>query len=167
MAAAPLPPYFAYGSNMASSQMAERCPGAVLLGAARLRGHCLAFDAWSARRGGRVADIPRAPDAEVWGVLWRVTEAHAAVLDRYEGVARGQYRRAIVRVEPARGEAVEAFAYVIRDPGEEGPPTEAYRALLLTGAIEHGLPRAWVRRLEALATAPPRRSPPAAPTLTP
>jgi len=160
-----LPPYFAYGSNMASSQMADRCPGAVCLGVVRLPDYRLAFDAWSNRRGGLVADVLPAPGSEVWGVLWEVTEAHAEALDRYEGVANGQYRRSIVRVESADGGEVEAFAYVICDPGEDGPTTDAYRDILLEGAREHGLPPAWVRAIEVVPTLPPRPSPPPPPTL--
>ncbi len=155
----PLPPYFAYGSNMASSQMADRCPGAVSLGAARLPGYRLAFDAWSNRRGGLVADVLPARDSEVWGVLWTVTKDHAEALDRYEGVARGQYRRENVLVESASGDEVEAFAYVICNPGQEGPTTDAYRALLLEGARDHGLPSGWVKAIEAVPTLPPRPSP--------
>ncbi len=162
-----LPPYFAYGSNMASSQMADRCPGAVCLGVARLPGYRLAFDAWSNRRGGLVADVLPAPGSDVWGVLWQVTDEHAEALDRYEGVARGQYRREDVRVESAAGETIEAFAYVICDPGEEGPTTDGYRALLLEGAREHGLPAGWVKAIEAVPTLPSRPSPPAPPTLKP
>lgn len=162
----PLPPYFAYGSNMASSQMAERCPGAVCLGAARLPRYRLAFDAWSNRRGGLVADVLPDPGSEVWGVLWEVTGEHAEALDRYEGVGRGQYRRATVRVEAAAGGEVEAFAYVICDPGEDGPTTGAYRDILLEGAREHGLPDEWVQALERVPTLPSRPSPPPPPTLT-
>ena len=163
----PLPPYFAYGSNMASSQMAERCPGAVCLGIARLPGYRLAFDAWSNRRGGLVADVLPTPGADVWGVLWRVTEEHAEALDRYEGVARGQYRRETVQVESAQGEAVAAFAYVICNPGDEGPTTDGYRDLLLEGAREHALPPSSVKAIEEVPTLPPRPSPPAPPTLKP
>ena len=145
---------------MSSAQMAERCPGATALGAARLRGRRLAFDVWSERRGGLAADVPPAPGAEVWGVLWRVTEEHAAALDRHEGVARGRYRRASVRVERRGGGEVDAFAYVARAPGAEGPTTAAYLALLLEGAREHGLPADWRRRLEAVPVVPERRAPP-------
>lgn len=161
----PLPPYFAYGSNMASSQMAERCPGAVCLGAARLPGYRLAFDAWSNRRGGLVADVLPAPDSEVWGVLWEVTDEHAEALDRYEGVARGQYRREGVRVESATGETVAAFAYVICNPGEEGATTDGYQALLLEGAREHSLPPDWVKAIEDVPTLPSRPASPPPPTL--
>ena len=163
----PLPPYFAYGSNMASSQMADRCPGAVRLGIARLPGYRLAFDAWSNRRGGLVADVLPTPGSDVWGVLWQVTGDHAEALDRYEGVARGQYRRETVRVESEQGESVEAFAYVICNPGEEGPTTDGYQAILLEGAREHGLPPDWVNAIEAVPALPPRPSPPPPPTLNP
>lgn len=163
----PLPPYFAYGSNMASSQMADRCPGAACLGIARLPGYRLAFDAWSNRRGGLVADVLPAPGSDVWGVLWQVTEEHAEALDRYEGVARGQYRRESVRVESPAGETIDAFAYVICSPGDDGPTTDAYRDILLEGAREHGLPPDWVKAIEAVPTLPPRPSPPPPPTLNP
>jgi len=150
---------------MASSQMADRCPGATSLGAARLPGYRLAFDAWSNRRGGLVADVLPSPGSEVWGVLWQVTEEHAEALDRYEGVAHGQYRRQSVRIEAANGETVEAFAYVICDPGEDGPTTDAYQAILLEGAREHGLPPDWVKAIEDVPTLAPRPSPPPPPTL--
>ena len=163
----PLPPYFAYGSNMASSQMADRCSGAVCLGVARLPDYRLAFDAWSNRRGGLVADVLPALGSEVWGVLWTVTEEHAEALDRYEGVARGQYRREDVRVESAAGEQIEAFAYVICNSGEDGPTTDAYQAILLEGAREHGLPPDWVNAIEAVPTLPPRPAPPGPSTLKP
>lgn len=162
-----LPPYFAYGSNMASSQMAERCPGAVSLGIARLPGYRLAFDAWSNRRGGLVADVLPEPGSEVWGVLWEITGEHAEALDRYEGVARGQYRRESVQVDSPPGETVDAFAYVICDPGEDGPTTDAYRDILLEGAREYGLPPEWIQAIETVPTLPPRPSPPPPPTLDP
>ena len=162
-----LPPYFAYGSNMASSQMADRCPGAVCLGAARLPGYRLAFDAWSNRRGGLVADVLPAPGRNVWGVLWQVTEDHAEALDRYEGVAGGQYRRDHLQVESVAGETLDVFVYVICNPGEDGPTTDAYRDLLLEGAREHRLPPHWVKAIEKVPTLPPRPAPPPPPTLDP
>ena len=144
-------PYFAYGSNMSSAQMAARCPGAVALGAARRPGYRLAFDKWSDGRGGLVADILVSPSDEVWGVLWEVNEAHVAALDRYEGVARGQYRRVVVEVETPTGGPAQAYAYVISEAGEEGATTASYRALLIEGAREHELPPEYVRFLEAVA----------------
>lgn len=147
---APLP-YFAYGSNMSSAQMAQRCPGATAQGRARLTGYRLAFDKWSECRGGRVADIVVSAGDELWGVLWMVSEAHLVALDRHEGVARGQYRRTVVGVETLTGDPAQAFAYVICEPAGEGPTTAEYRALLLEGAREHQIPARYLRLLESIA----------------
>ncbi len=139
--------YFAYGSNMSRTQMAERCPGHGRGLPGRLPGYRLAFDRYSeGRGGGHVADIPRSPDAEVWGVLWDVTENHLEALDGFEGVAAGIYRRIEVEVESAEGPLL-AVAYQISEPAEEGPPSRIYLDLLLEGAIEFGFPGAFVETL--------------------
>ena len=146
--------YFAYGSNMCSAQMQERCPGAKALGYARLVDYRLAFDKWSERRGGYVADVLPQPGEAVWGVLWQVTQAHTDTLDNHEGVARGQYRRQQVILEnKVGGRLSKAYAYVICEPSEEGPTTHAYRKLLLAGAQEHGVPQRYLDALEALTVA--------------
>jgi gamma-glutamylcyclotransferase len=146
--------YFAYGSNMNSVQMAERCPGAVSLGVARLDGFALAFDRWSHRRSGYVADVLPSPGATVWGVLWRVTREHLLSLDRYEGVAGGAYRREAVHVslatEPPR--EVEAVVYRVCQPDAPGPPSAPYLNLMLEGAREHVLPPAYIANLAASAS---------------
>lgn len=144
--------YFAYGSNMASAQMAQRCPGATALGPARLPGFALAFDRWSARRGGYVADVLPAPRAETWGVLWAVTAEDLVALDHFEGVAAGAYRRDVVAVWPAGNDGpVDAIAYRVCSPGPPGRPSTAYLALLIEGAREHGLPAAHQQAIAAAA----------------
>ena len=146
-----MPNYFAYGSNMSSAQMAERCPGASSLGAARLDGFALSFDRWSDRRGGYVADVLPSPGGSVWGVLWRVTSEHLVMLDRHEGVAAGAYRREFVRVQSASGH-IDAVAYRVCEPALPGSPPAAYLALILEGAKEHGLPAAYVAGIQAVAS---------------
>jgi gamma-glutamylcyclotransferase len=138
--------YFAYGSNMSRTQMAERCPGAALVGVARLPRHRLAFNRESRRWGGQVASIVGDEAGEVWGALWEVTAEHMEALDRWEGVAGGAYRRQEVRVEQG-GAAVEAMAYVVGTPGAEGPPAAAYLSVLLEAARELGLDADYVRAL--------------------
>jgi len=146
--------YFAYGSNMSSAQMAERCPGAVSLGAACLEGFTLAFDRWSDRRGGYVADVVPARHELVWGVLWKVTSQHLESLDHHEGVAAGAYRRESVRVamsaqSPRKWDAV---TYRVCQPVTPGAPPAAYLAVMLEGAREHALPAAYVAGLAASAS---------------
>lgn len=142
--------YFAYGSNMSSAQMAQRCPGAVSRGPALLEGFALAFDRWSDRRGGYVADVQPSAGNSVWGVLWRVSAGHLLSLDRYEGVAAGAYRREPVRVL-AGARDVEAIVYRVCAPVPPGPPPAAYLALMTEGAAEHNLPAGYVAALRAVA----------------
>lgn len=140
--------YFAYGSNMDPAQMAERCPGAWPLGAAWLPGCRLTFDRFSARRQGYVADIVPASSAAVWGVAWKVTAAHLDLLDGYEGVSGGAYRRTPVALVGGDGAALDAVAYVVCQPEPPGPPSPAYLGHLLRGARAFALPE-WYRRFLA------------------
>lgn len=146
--------YFAYGSNMDPEQMDARCPGARLLGAARLDGWRLTFDRFSERRGGHVADIVPAPCAATWGVLWDVTPAHLDALDRFEGVAIGAYRRFTVAVRAGGDAPLEAVAYGVCEPERPGPPSPAYLAHLVRGARAADLPVWYIRFLQGFGTAP-------------
>jgi gamma-glutamylcyclotransferase len=139
--------YFAYGSNMSRHQMGQRCPGHGRGLRARVDGFRLAFDRYSkGRGGGHVADILPEPSSHVWGVLWEVEERHLDVLDGFEGVARGVYRRVDVEAEMEDASAV-AIAYQICEPAEEGAPSRDYLDLLLEGAREFDFPSGYVRFL--------------------
>ncbi len=140
--------YFAYGSNMDPRQMAERCPGALALGAARLAGWRLTFTRDSPGWGGGVGHIELAPGDEVWGVLWDVTASDVESLDRYEGVAGGAYVRDSVRVTRA-GRDVDALVYLAVPRGSK-KPSKRYIDALVRGAVAHGIPEEYVERLRAL-----------------
>lgn len=45
-----MPLYFAYGSNMAASQLLDRCPSMRFVTIAELPNHSLAFTRWSTKR---------------------------------------------------------------------------------------------------------------------
>ncbi|MEL6299974.1 MAG: gamma-glutamylcyclotransferase family protein [Pseudomonadota bacterium] len=128
-----MPLYFAYGSNMSQRQMQQRCPGAQPFGRGRLSGWRFLITT----RGG--ANIVRDPDADVHGVLWRVSPRHLKLLDRWEGTREGVYRRAWVPVI-ANGRAHPAVAYI----GDRRWPAKARPNYILTailpGAITFDLP---------------------------
>ena len=87
----------------------------------------------------------------MFGTLNRLPAAGFAVLDRYEGVAAGHYRRctvAVVRLDT--GELVEAITYVAMLTGEGLKPTRAYLGHLLAG--RDLLPADYVRQLAAIPT---------------
>lgn len=105
--------YFAYGSNLCPRQMQRRCPGARAVGRAILRDWKLILTT----RG--TANIVRARDERLHGALWRFAPRHIALMDAWEGVAAGAYRRAWIRVECPDGRVLTAVTYIgaRRSPG--------------------------------------------------
>ena len=139
--------YFAFGSNMSPRQTPRRCPGAQPVGAARLGNWRLILPANSG------ATIIPEPGAETHGVLWRFQPHHAGLMDRWENVAGGVYRRRWLRVEHRELGIVTALTYISdrRYPGQ-GRPSYINSAMLF-GAAHFGLPddyadeiRGWLPR---------------------
>ena len=137
--------YFAYGSNMDPAQMAERCPGSVALGAARVSGWRLTFTRDSPAWGGGVGHIEADPGSEVWGVLWDLTPEHLAALDVYEGIEIGAYVRDVLTVS-FEGREVEAQVYLAIPRGYK-KPSKKYLSALIRGAEAHGCPDDYVEQL--------------------
>lgn len=143
--------YLAYGSNMGRwTFVGRRRIHPLETRCARLDGYRVCFDIPVGPGERAVANVEPAAGACVWGVLYRLTAADAARLDRSEGVGAGIYRRIPVEVTDDRGERIAAFAYrseAVR-PGRK--PSARYMGLLLEGARQHGLPAEYVRALEAV-----------------
>ena len=155
--------YFAFGSNMSPHQTPRRCPGARPVGPARLDGWRLILPVNSG------ATIVRAPEAVTHGVVWRFQPHHAGLMDRWENVAGGVYRRQWLGVDLAGRGLVTALTYISnrRYPGQ-GRPSYINSAMLF-GAAHFGLPeyyaeeiRSWLPRrpIGAHVIYRGRRSPP-------
>ncbi|HLG45691.1 MAG TPA: gamma-glutamylcyclotransferase family protein [Reyranella sp.] len=132
--------YFAYGSNMNPARLADQRlkERAVQMGpriGGRLDGWRLAFNKIArAPEGAAAGNIVEAPGEVVHGTLNQMPDAGLAVLDIWEGVAGGHYRRQTVRVVRVdTGEAVEAVTYVALKVGEGLKPTREYLSHLLAG----------------------------------
>ena len=140
--------YFAYGSNMSTTVMTDRCPGASVLGPARLDDHRLSFRLPSQRWGGFAADIVTDDGAVTWGVLWKLSDGHLETLDRLEA----RYDRYPVFLS-SEDIATAALSYRVKahlaSPTGGSPATD-YLQHLIDGATEHGLPKDYLRRLESM-----------------
>ena len=139
--------YFAYGSNMSTTVMAKRCPGAFVLGAGQLTAHRLVFNLPSQRWGGYAANVVPDTRSAVWGVLWNVTENHLVSLDRVET----RYDRYPIMVAQNDSDLM-AMTYKVKASlvsPNGGSPDPTYLASILDGAIEHGLPDNYVRALRS------------------
>jgi phage replication-related protein YjqB (UPF0714/DUF867 family)/gamma-glutamylcyclotransferase (GGCT)/AIG2-like uncharacterized protein YtfP len=132
-------PYFAYGSNLDVTQMAQRCPDATDPRPATLADHD-----WLINERG-VATVEPLDGAQVHGVLWQVSDHDLAVLDSAEGVPV-RYRRDRMTVQTDAGSEV-AWVYVDHRV-EPGAPREGYLERIIDGAIHHGLPPRWLDYLK-------------------
>lgn len=137
-----MPLYFAYGSNMDRAAMAARCPGARMVGLARLARHRLAV----MREG--YATVVRDPRRAVHGVLWDLPLSDIPALDRYEEVASGLYAKRRQPVATAAG-ARMALVYLGANAGP-GVPRPGYLESVLAAAREIGLPETAVEQIAAL-----------------
>jgi gamma-glutamylcyclotransferase len=138
--------YFAYGSNMLTRRLTERTASAATVGIGFIEGHRLAFDKVS-RDGSGKADIEATgnPTDRVYGVLFRIAAVEERKLDDAEGLGGG-YRKGNVQVVTANGIS-PAVAYIATDKEAACRPYDWYKALVLAGAVEHGLPNAYVEWL--------------------
>ena len=139
-----MPLYFAYGSNLLSHRLIARCPSARAMGPGRLRQRRLTFSKYSFIDGSGKATLqPGSEDAH--GVLYRLTTADLAVLDRIEGVGKG-YDRLTVEIESDR-QTLAAETYLATAPVDGQAPFDWYLALILAGMLEHGLPATALQHL--------------------
>jgi hypothetical protein len=99
--------YFAYGSNMGTIQMAQRCPGSRRIGPAFLDGY-----RWFIAEQG-FASVRPDLNGTVEGILWALTPADEQALDRFEDVHLDLYRRHHL---PVRHNGSTQLALVYIDP---------------------------------------------------
>ncbi len=141
--------YFAYGSNMPSARLRERCPSARTLGKAELSGFELRWHKRSKDGSGK-CDIVRvdAPEAVVHGALYEIDASERAALDRAEGAGHGYQEAAVVVL--LDGVERRATTYQATDTDGSLRPYCWYRAFVVSGAREHRLPEDYIALLEAV-----------------
>ncbi|MGL4322647.1 MAG: gamma-glutamylcyclotransferase family protein [Beijerinckiaceae bacterium] len=136
-----MPLYFAYGSNMDRTAMATRCSSSHVLGLARLPRHRFVVTADG------YASVVRDATRTVHGVLWDIALGDMRGLDRYEGVERGLYSKALVSVISAQGPR-KALVY-FGTGAHPGQPKPGYMEGVLAAALDFMLPDPYIRELKA------------------
>lgn len=139
-----MPLYFAYGSNMDVDGMRARAPNSRPLGPARLpRARFIIMQ-------GGYASFMRDPLRTVHGVLWDLALSDVRLLDRYEDIASGLYRKIQQPVLREAGGSARALVYVGGSP-LRGEPRPGYMESVIAAARAWSLPEAYIRELSALA----------------
>jgi hypothetical protein len=134
--------YFAYGANLDRDHMRQTAPGAVLVGPAILADHRVTIG-----RAGYGTLVP-APGEHVPGVVWQLTPADEAALDRFEGVDRGFYIKETREVATASG--IEPMMVYVAVDQRPGVASSDYVRRIADAALAAGLPPQHVDALRTL-----------------
>jgi gamma-glutamylcyclotransferase (GGCT)/AIG2-like uncharacterized protein YtfP len=127
--------YFAYGANIITADMAQRCPAAREIGAAVLQG-------WRfiVARGGYSTIVPD-PAARVVGVLWSLTPACERALDQFEDIDGGLFRRDTIEID---GKPTLVYLATDRTPGRA---VAGYLEAVIAAAEARSFPADYVEEL--------------------
>lgn len=117
--------YIAYGSNLSRQQMAQRCPGAKIVGGAVLKGWQLLF--------GYYATVEPAEGKSTPVLVWEITSAQEQQLDEYEDYPK-LYRKAELAVEctpldEGTPQPLTAMVYRMEPRPREFPSFSYYQGL--------------------------------------
>ena len=144
--------YFAYGSNLSPTQMANRCPDSKPVALAHLPGW-----KWLINERGyaNIVEADSATGPGVYGILYKLDPADEEMLDIYEGVPVAYEKRYLEAAkvkagdeDPARRQKVEVLAYVDFNRVSPSTPRREYIDRMNRGIQEAvrawGLPTVYV-----------------------
>jgi cation transport regulator ChaC len=144
--------YFAYGANMDDGTFRiRRGIEALEYRSGRVKGYQLRFNLDGRPKGKSApANLHPDPNAEVWGILYRITRRELLRLDLTEGVPGRGYQHIEIDAEDRDGRVVRAIAYMARGKEVDGKPSLRYITLIRDGARAHGLPENYIRFLDSV-----------------
>lgn len=146
--------YFAYGSNMSTPRLRSRAPSARAVAVASLPGHVLRFHKRGRDGTAKCDAFHSGCDCDtVYGVVFALSLVDKPTLDRYEGLGQG-YLEKHVTVTDRRGRRYRALTYYATAIAAGLRPRYWYKEHVLRGALEHGLPDAYItciRRVDSSA----------------
>jgi gamma-glutamylcyclotransferase (GGCT)/AIG2-like uncharacterized protein YtfP len=152
--------YFAYGSNLDSGQMRQRCPSARFVAVAKLPNHRLAFTRYAKDRGCGTCDGVAEAGQDIWGVVFDLAEADLRRLDESEGyqperpLSQNAYireRREVCR-DGKKDKPVLVWLYFANREPDPPLPNAAYKQQLVDGARFWGLPEEYQAQLRRIQT---------------
>jgi hypothetical protein len=144
--------YFAYASNMLTARLRERAPSATAIGIGQLEDHVLRWDKRSWRDGSGKCDAEFTGQRSdvVWGVVFELDPEEKPALDMAEGLGAGYMEKAVNILTEAGPLTVVTYFAIDKDASLR--PYHWYKALVIAGAREHGLPPSYRSRLELVIT---------------
>ena len=146
--------YFAYGSNMLTTRLRRRCPGAIRVGCAYAVDKVIEFSKPS-RYGSGKATLRHVPGKRTPGVVFKVPTSELGRLDRCEGFGYGYDRCDAFPVRLLdNGQFLKTTTYLATSPDSSLKPYDWYLALVIAGACEHLLGGDYIGELQSVESAP-------------
>ena len=145
---------------MSTARLRQRAPSAQPIGTGRLRHHALRWHKLGRDGSGKCDVAYTGFDSTdvVWGVLFAIDDADKHLLDSAEGLGIG-YSERKVTIATSRGEyAALTYQAIANKIAPTLRPHAWYKAHVLRGAREHGLPESYVAALDAMKTVEQERN---------
>jgi gamma-glutamylcyclotransferase len=131
--------YFAYGSNMLTERLRDRCPSATPIGIAIAPNHALTFGKLSNDKSGK-ATLVGIEGVKTPGVIFEMCSSDLQNLDKAEGSGKGYDRHDQFAITQTGTSGHDfAMTYLGNDPKDGLKPYDWYLALVVAGAIQHQL----------------------------
>lgn len=139
--------YFAYGSNLNLSRMAQRCPSAIPVGRAMLDNYRLLF---KGSKSGNYLTVEPYDGSKVPVVVWKITALDEAALDRYEGFPTFYYKTYLdITMRPLddnrRMYRISGLIYIMHEYRLPGAPTMSYYSVCAEGYRRFGFDMDYLR----------------------
>lgn len=147
--------YFAYGSNMLTERLRARCPGARPVGVGVAAGYAVEFQKRGTDDSAKAA-LLAASDHQAYGVVFEIPESQRSHLDAAEASGYRPVTDIAVSLlsadlEGSRAElSTTTYVVVAGWHATNLDPFHWYKALVVHGAVEHGLPVEHIARLRSV-----------------
>jgi hypothetical protein len=153
--------HFAYGANMLSRRLTalDRAPSGIAVDVGFVQGRRFSFGKVSRDKSGKCdLEATGNPQDRAYGVLYKINVKDKVRFDAAEGLGIG-YSEANIQVVTATG-VYTAQTYVASYREDPLLPYQWYKASVIAGAVEHGLPYEyieWLRTFESQSDANAQR----------
>jgi cation transport regulator ChaC len=145
--------YFAYGSNMLLSRLADRIADPKIVGTARLCMHTLRFHKPGMDGSGKADAFYTGNRKDfVYGIVFEIPNDQITILDYFEGegVHYERVRRTVTMNDGTKKRVWVYLALIVSDKILK--PTIGYKNKVLYGAIDGKFPRDYIEKIRKLDT---------------
>lgn len=145
--------FFAYGSNMNSKQMQDRCQNSQSFATAYLPNHQLDFFDYSKAWDSGRENVTPCPGENLWGVIYKLSFFEAESLDTWQDVrmdGAGTYFHFPAIVFDTEKKRHHVLLYKKNMHHESQLPSQEYLDFIIQGAQEHHLPLSYIHKLKSI-----------------